>query len=68
MKANVGDELAVKGRNVGDADRHGVITEVHGEHGAPPYVVRWSDGHQSVFIPSADAVVEHTPASAGKPT
>jgi len=67
MKANAGDELAVKGRHVGDPDRRGVITEVHGEHGAPPYVVRWSDGHESVFIPSADTVVEHTPASAGKP-
>jgi len=39
---------------------------VHGEDGAPPYLVRWSDGHQSVFFPSSDAVVEHHPkASAG---
>jgi hypothetical protein len=59
MKARVGDELIVKGKHVGDADRRGVITEVHGEDGAPPYVVRWSDGHESSFLPSSDAVVEH---------
>jgi len=67
MKAKTGDELVVKGRHVGDRDRRGVITEVHGEDGAPPYVVRWSDGHQSVFIPSNDTVVEHIGAAAGKP-
>jgi len=66
MKANAGDELAVKGLHVGDPDRRGVITEVHGEHGAPPYLVRWSDGHESVFIPSPYTVVECIPA-AGKP-
>jgi hypothetical protein len=65
MKARVGDELIVKGQHVGDADRRGVITEVHGEAGAPPYVVRWSDGHESSFFPSSDTVVEHVqlPAS-----
>jgi hypothetical protein len=59
MKAQVGDELVVKGLHVGDVERKGVITEVHGCDGAPPYVVRWSDGHESSFFPSSDAVVEH---------
>jgi len=35
MKARVGDELIVKGQHVGDTDRRGVITEVHGEDGTP---------------------------------
>ncbi|HUK67931.1 MAG TPA: DUF1918 domain-containing protein [Streptosporangiaceae bacterium] len=66
MRANAGDELVVRGHHVGDQDRTAVIVEVHGEDGAPPYLVRWSDGHQSVFFPSSDAVVEHHPkASAG---
>jgi Domain of unknown function (DUF1918) len=64
MKARVGDELVVKGLHVGDADRRGVITEVHGEDGGPPYLVRWSDGHQSSFFPSSDTVVEHAPLPA----
>ncbi len=61
MRANAGDELVIKGHHVGDADRKAVIMEVHGGDGAPPYRVRWSDGHESVFFPSSDAVVEHHP-------
>jgi Domain of unknown function (DUF1918) len=66
MKARVGDELIVKGLHVGDADRQGVITEVHGADGGPPYLVRWSDGHESSFFPSAGTVVEHIPLPADK--
>ncbi len=59
MKAQVGDELVVKGAHVGDVQRRGVIIEVHGQDGAPPYLVRWTDGHESSFFPSSDTVVEH---------
>ena len=62
MHAEVSDEIIVRGRHVGDNDRKGVITEVHGEGGAPPYLVRWENGHDSVFMPSSDTVVEHRPA------
>jgi len=62
MHAEVSDEIIVRGRHVGDDDRKGVITEVHGEGGAPPYLVRWDNGHDSVFMPSSDTVVEHRPA------
>ena len=57
MKAAIGDELIVKGRHQGDGDRHGQVVEVHGQHGGPPYLVHWKDGHESVFFPSADTVV-----------
>ena len=59
MRAQVGDELTVKGRHQGDEDRHGEIIQVIGPDGAPPYLVRWRDGRESVFFPSSDAVVEH---------
>ena len=66
MRANAGDELVVRGHHVGDQDRKAVIVEVHGADGAPPYLVRWGDGHQSVFVPASDTVVEHhRKASAG---
>ena len=55
MKARVGDELIVKGHHVGDTDRRGVITEVRGEDGGPPYLVRWSDGHEGLTFPGPDA-------------
>lgn len=57
MKASVGDHLMVKGAHVGNANREGKVLEVHGEGGAPPYLVRWSDGHTAVVYPGADAVV-----------
>jgi Domain of unknown function (DUF1918) len=65
MKARVGDELVVKGLHVGDAERSGVIIEVRGVDGGPPYLVRWSDGHESSFFPSSGTVVEHIPLPAG---
>jgi Domain of unknown function (DUF1918) len=61
MRAEVGDEIVVRGRHVGDEDRKGVIIEVHGEGGAPAYLVRWENGHESVFMPSSDSLVEHHP-------
>ena len=70
MKAQVGDELVVKGRHVGDQDRRGVIIEVRGADGGPPYLVRWSDGHESSFYPSTGTVAEHIllPASGQRRT
>ena len=61
MHAEVNDEIIVRGRHVGDEDRKGVITEVHGKDGTPPYLVWWDNGHESVFMPSSDTVVEHHP-------
>lgn len=63
MRANVNDRLIVRGHHVGDPDREAVILEVHGQDGAPPYLVRWGDGHESVFFPSSDTAIEHHPAA-----
>jgi len=65
MRAEIGDELVVRGRHVGDEDRKGVIIEIHGPDGAPPYLVRWEDGHESVFVPSSDTLAEHHPVRPG---
>ena len=59
MRARAGDELTVRGRHQGDEDRRGTITRVDGENGAPPYLVRWRDGHESVFFPTSGTEVEH---------
>ncbi|GAA4611987.1 DUF1918 domain-containing protein [Actinoallomurus liliacearum] len=63
MHAVAGDALRVEGRHVGDEVREGIIVEVHGKNGAPPYLVRWRDGHESVFFPSGDTLVEHLPTN-----
>ena len=40
MQAAVGDRLHVRANAVGQPDKIGVIVEVHGVAGAPPYLVR----------------------------
>jgi Domain of unknown function (DUF1918) len=61
MHAQAGDELTVRGRRQGDGDRRGTILRAGGKDGAPPYLVRWQDGHQSVFFPTSGTEVEHHP-------
>ena len=59
MHAKEGDRLIVHGRTVGQADRAAEIVDVRGPDGAPPYLVRYPDGHEAVIFPGSDAVVEH---------
>jgi uncharacterized protein DUF1918 len=60
MNATVGDRLIVHSTHVDGPVRDGEILEVHGEHGEPPYVVRWSDnGHEALIFPGPDASVHH---------
>lgn len=39
-------------------DRVGEVIEVRGSDGEPPYLLRFSDGHESLVYPGPDAVVE----------
>lgn len=55
MQAQAGDKIVVKGHRVGESDRDAIVLEVRGAGGEPPFVVRWSDGHESVFFPGPDA-------------
>lgn len=57
VHAHVGDQIVVEGRTVGTQRREGEVIEVRGEDGAPPYVVRWSDGHEGLTFPGPDAHV-----------
>ncbi|MGN9841656.1 DUF1918 domain-containing protein [Nonomuraea sp. H19] len=57
MNATVGDRLLVHGKSVGERDRSGVIVEVKGPDGGPPYMVRFDDGHTGLVFPGPDAVV-----------
>jgi hypothetical protein len=63
VRAEVGDELTVRGVHQGDEDRHGEIIRVDGAGGAPPYAVRWQDGRETVFFPTSGTEITHHPAS-----
>lgn len=55
MRAQVGDHLVIEGRTTNDHRQEGEVIEVRGEDGAPPYLVRWSDGHEGLLFPGPDA-------------
>lgn len=61
MQAQVGDRLHIRGRHVGNPDKVGRIIEVRGENGAPPYLVRFDDGHETLVFPGPDAVIVREP-------
>lgn len=64
MRAAVGDRLVVKGHRIGEPDKGAQILAVEGNEGGPPYLVRWEeDGHEGLFFPGSDALIEHYPAS-----
>jgi hypothetical protein len=59
MHAKVGDRIVVHAHRFGEhqiADCE--VIEVHGDDGGPPYLVRWDDGHESLYFPGSDADVE----------
>ena len=65
MHANPGDWLVVNSAMVDVPARRGMITEVHGEDGAPPYVVRWEgNDHEAIVFPGPDAHIETAIAGA----
>jgi hypothetical protein len=64
MYARVGDELTVRSRHEDDEARYGTIIRLDGRNGAPPYLVRWDDGEESVFFPVSGEQVEHHPLPA----
>jgi len=58
MRANIGDRVVIRSRNVGVPERCGKIVEVRGADGTPPYLVEWDGGSQGVFYPGSDATIE----------
>jgi hypothetical protein len=59
MKAEPGDRLILVGMHVDDPGRVGVIVEVRGVAGGPPYLVRWLENdHVTLVFPGPDARVE----------
>ena len=66
MKAAVGDRITMAAEHVDGRVREGTIREVHGEGGAPPYLVEWSDGHTGLIHPGPGSVLKCESAEAGK--
>ena len=59
MRAAVGDRLHVHSRSVGETPQVAEGLEVQGDDGAPPYRVRYPDGHEALVFPGPDCTIEH---------
>ncbi|MFC9689178.1 DUF1918 domain-containing protein [Kribbella sp. NPDC056951] len=56
MKATQGNWVVVESTHLDTPKRRGLILEVHGPAGEPPFLVRWDDtGTESVFVPGPGA-------------
>ena len=52
-QGKVGDRVSMESERVGQSAREGVIQEVLGVGENSHYRVRWDDGHESTFYPTA---------------
>ena len=50
---NVGDRVVVESERTGRSAREGEILEVLGTDEGIHYRIKWDDGHESIFFPSA---------------
>lgn len=67
MRAGVGDRIILAGEQVDRPTRDGEVLEVRGQNGAPPYLVKWSDGHTGLLYPGPGSVLRVAEAGAEVP-
>jgi hypothetical protein len=51
MKAKPGDRIIIAPPRIETPVREGEIVETRGPDGSPPFLVRWSDGHEALIFP-----------------
>ncbi|MEO8476906.1 MAG: DUF1918 domain-containing protein [Actinomycetota bacterium] len=56
MDVKAGDRIAVETEHVGEPERQGEVLEVIEGATTVRYRVKWHDGHESVFTPTAGVV------------
>ena len=58
MQAKKGDWLVVESSAVDRSSRRGLVLDIEGPDGTPPFLVRWEDnGHEGLVYPGPDAHV-----------
>ncbi len=67
MKAKTGDRIVITPPTLGGAIRDGEVLEARGKDGGPPFLVRWSDGHEGLIYPGAGTFIHEPEAQAAPP-
>jgi hypothetical protein len=62
MVFSPGDHVLVEAESIGRAARRGVVEEVVRDEPHPRYLIRWDDGHESIYTPAAGAMKLAKPA------
>ena len=62
MELKVGDRVKVESESTERPPRTGVIEEVVREPPSARYRIRWDDGHESIYTPSAGALQPAEPS------
>jgi len=57
MTLKQGDRVEEQMRSTSRAGRSGLIREVVRGDPAPCYLIRWEDGHESVYTPAAGCLI-----------
>ena len=57
MRALPGDHIILATPTVEGALREGEVIETRGADGQPPYLVRWTDGHEGLLYPGPGSVL-----------
>jgi hypothetical protein len=55
-QGKVGDRVNMESEGAGQSAREGVILEVLGAGEGVHYLVRWDNGHETTFYPSAGSI------------
>ncbi len=56
MELKVGDRVEAESESTERPPRAGVVEEVLEGEPSPRYRIRWDDGHESIYAPSAGAL------------
>ena len=56
MAFSPGDHVLVEAKSTDRAARRGVVEEVLRDDSHPRYRIRWDDGHESIYTPTAGAL------------
>jgi hypothetical protein len=56
MELKVGDRVEAESESTERAPRAGIVEEVLQGEASPRYRIRWDDGHESIYSPSAGAL------------
>jgi ribosomal protein L4 len=67
QRVQTGDLIVVHGHRVGEPRRTGELLEVLGPAEHEHYRVRWDDGHEALFYPGGDAVIERAQRAQDEP-